>query len=130
MQRWSTFRVATAVLLGLLMLSSSFAILGSSASIVTGNSPHAPPSSGTVASSPRPTLAPSAASPPLSADAQRMLSITRGLHARGVPAGAIHLPNLAAESANHVGVVSSLYAQAPAPMGVADIGIHNVSGVL
>jgi len=126
----STFRATLAVLLVLVVVGSSFSVLGGAAPARAATPPHtlgapatAPVSPGPPARSPGPTAT-------LSAAAQHILSITRSLRDSGVPVGAIHLPNLAAESAHKLGMVSPTYSVAPAPMGVADIGIHNVSGVL
>ena len=48
----------------------------------------------------------------------------------GVPARDIHLPNLAAAGPHPNRQVGILYGSAPAPMGISDIGLENVSGNL
>ncbi len=61
---------------------------------------------------------------------QRVLSIEQGLRAKGVDPARIHLPNfLNAVSDTHQPIAPS-YTDAPAPMGVADIGLRNDSGTL
>jgi thermopsin len=124
---WIRAVLTVGVVLG--MIGTSFSVLTSAAS---GGAPVSLPSAvGPASRGPNDTLpSHSSVSPHLTAAAQRMLSITRSLRENGVPAGAIHLPNLAAESGSKVGPVAPTYAQAPAPMGVADIGVHNVSGAL
>jgi thermopsin len=130
MQPSSTLRATFAVLLVLVTVGSAFSVLGGG--LPAGPATPSHRSSGADATPAIPSPQPSSPVPPatLSAAAQRMLSITQRLHASGVPVGAIHLPNLAAESVTQAGPVSPTYSEAPAPMGVADIGIHNVSGVL
>jgi thermopsin len=129
MTRAAVFRATLAVLVALVTIGSSFALSTGGVAARTGAAGPVP------AERPGAPVNPGAASPSpdvstLSTAAQRMLSVTQSLRANGVPAGAIHLPDLAAESVNHHAPVTPTYAQAPAPMGVADIGIHNVSGVL
>jgi thermopsin len=43
---------------------------------------------------------------------------------------AIHLPDLAAMAEHHSGQVAPTYTEAPAPMGVSDLGLINESGTL
>ncbi len=57
-------------------------------------------------------------------------SLEAALHARNVPAEAIRLPNFAAADPGQSGPVQPTYAQGPAPMGIADLGLRNVSGTL
>ncbi len=129
MNHRSSTRGVLTVLIALLTVGTSCSVLsGTAASGPTHIATSLPPLNTSIAThAPRASLADSGA---LSADAQRILSITRTLEKGGGLPGPIHLPDLAAESVNKVGVVGPTYAQAPAPMGVADIGVHNVSGAL
>jgi thermopsin len=52
------------------------------------------------------------------------------LRGRNVPPSALHLPALSAEGLPRSGPVAPTYAAAPAPMGVADIGLRNEGGVM
>ena len=71
-----------------------------------------------------------AASPSLVSHATRAPFPDKGAHAREDPLAMPHLPNSRRAAPNHPGPVQPFYTQAPAPMGVADIGIRNESGVL
>lgn len=73
--------------------------------------------------------APSAPTPGAASSSVRAQSILSTLHRDGVPSRFIHLPNLAAEG-NPGRQVGLTYPAAPAPMGVSDIGLRNVSGSL
>jgi thermopsin len=70
---------------------------------------------------------------PSASVAEREQGILSYLKEKGVPRADIHLPDFSA-GANHVGdrdqLVTPTYAAAPAPMGVADIGVQNESGTL
>jgi thermopsin len=128
MARWGGFRGLWVLGLVAIMLFSSLSTIGSiTASAAVGHTPSAPLAEHAVAPS-----APAAAPPgsPAASAVERAASLEKTLRDRGVPAGSIHLPNLAAESTSKTGTVGPTYAQAPAPVGVADIGIHNVSGTL
>jgi thermopsin len=61
---------------------------------------------------------------------QKERFITDTLRKDGVPSGAVHLPNIQAEGVHGQGLVKEGYVVAPAPMGVADIGVMNESGHL
>jgi thermopsin len=77
------------------------------------------------------TTAPSAPSVPGPAGvADRIAALESSLRARGVPGVDIRPPDLAAEVPGASGRVRPSYAQGPAPMGVADLGLRNVSGTL
>jgi thermopsin len=58
------------------------------------------------------------------------LSVEEGLRAKGVSTSTVHLPNFAGEVTDIAQPIQPSYVQAPAPMGVADIGLENRSGVL
>ena len=58
----------------------------------------------------------------------RLASIEQTLRRDGVPVQDIHLPNLLAADPLRKGVVAPTYQEAPAPMGVADLGLENLSG--
>ncbi|MGP8077302.1 MAG: thermopsin family protease [Thermoplasmata archaeon] len=68
---------------------------------------------------------PAPMAPNPSADA-RISQIERTLHQDGVPAEDIHLPNFPGADPGRAGVVAPSYTQAPAPMGVADLGLRTV----
>ncbi len=129
MQR-SYLRATWAILLVLVVVGSSFSVLGGRATVETASTAHSSSTLPAPRTTEVPVTAPTVANPPLSPDAQRILAITQRLEDSGTPRGAIHLPDLAAESENRAGPVAPTYPDAPAPMGVADIGIHNVSGIL
>jgi thermopsin len=61
---------------------------------------------------------------------QKERLIVDTLRKDGVPSRAIYLPNIMAEGIHGAGHVVEGYTQAPAPMGVADIGIRNDSNHL
>jgi thermopsin len=61
---------------------------------------------------------------------QKERTIMDTLRKAGVPSRAIYLPNIRAEGTHENSRVKELYTQAPAPMGVADIGVWNNSGQL
>jgi len=58
------------------------------------------------------------------------LAVEDALRSKGISPGAVHLPNFAGEVSNTHQPIQPSYTQAPAPMGVADIGLENESGVL
>ena len=62
-----------------------------------------------------------------SAREQAILAELRGSH---VPTSMIHLPDLSASRPYAGETVGPTYSSAPAPMGVADLGLQNVSGQL
>ena len=76
-------------------------------------------------SPPLPSAAPSSTGGPLTVE-----EIHQDLLGRGVPASDLHLPALFAEGTRHGTLVAPTYSAAPAPMGVADLGLRNVGGNL
>jgi thermopsin/PEGA domain-containing protein len=52
------------------------------------------------------------------------------MRAKGISPGTVHFPNFAGAVTDTAQPIQPSYAQAPAPMGVADIGLENRSGVL
>ena len=56
--------------------------------------------------------------------------IHQALRGRGVPSGDLHAPALTAEGPRTGSPVQPTYASAPAPMGVADVGLRDVKGTL
>ncbi len=76
-----------------------------------------------------PTAAPAASSaaPGLAA---RIEALEQGVRATGVPLGLFHPPDLAAASPGRAGPVSPTYTTGPAPMGIADLGLRNLSGTV
>ena len=65
-----------------------------------------------------------------SAGAAKAIAIENALRARGISPARIHLPNFPGAVTNRAQPVTPTYTRAPAPMGVADIGLKNVSGEL
>ncbi len=76
------------------------------------------------ASTPAVSLSPAATS----AGASRALAIEGELRGSGIPARDIHLPDLSVPRPYPGELVGPTYHAAPAPMGVADLGLVNVSG--
>jgi len=70
------------------------------------------------------------ASSVLGSSAAKVQALETSLRDRGVPLRDIHLPDLMAESTARKGPVAPTYATGPAPMGVSDLGVKNVSGTL
>lgn len=64
-----------------------------------------------------------------SADA-RIQQIEQTLRQDGVPSQYAHLPNIRGADPGRPGQVAPTYDEAPAPMGLADLGLRNVSGTL
>lgn len=60
----------------------------------------------------------------------RALAVENILRAKGISPAGVHLPNFASAVANRFEQVTPQYTHAPAPMGVADLGLENHSGVL
>ncbi len=78
----------------------------------------------------RPVPTPPEPSTSASPGLERWRAVEAGLRAKGLDPAGLHLPNFAAEKVRPDQPVSPLYTNAPAPMGVADIGLRNVSGQL
>jgi thermopsin len=57
---------------------------------------------------------------------QRAYAIERSIAAAGIPASRAHLPDLPAADPGRRGPVTPTYTVAPAPMGVADLGLRSV----
>ncbi len=66
----------------------------------------------------------------LSSGGARQETVLRELAGSGIPAADIHLPDLSVARPYAGETVHPTYASAPAPMGVADLGLTNVSGTL
>jgi thermopsin len=64
------------------------------------------------------------------AGSERQQAILRELQGSGIPAADIHLPDLSVGQPYQGETVAPTYSSAPAPMGVADLGLTNVSGTL
>ena len=60
----------------------------------------------------------------------KALAIENGLRAKGISPSTVHLPNFAGAVTDSRQPIQPSYTQAPAPMGVADIGLENESGAL
>ncbi len=71
---------------------------------------------------------PRVASAPTGAGAAREQRILGELRGSGIPLTDIHLPDLSVAPPHAGETVAPTYASAPAPMGVADLGLTNVSG--
>ncbi|MGP8067841.1 MAG: thermopsin family protease [Thermoplasmata archaeon] len=73
----------------------------------------------------------STGTPPRSATGiAKALAIEDALRAKGISPATVHLPNFAGAVTDTAQPIQPSYTQAPAPMGVADIGLENQSGVL
>jgi len=81
----------------------------------------------TVASGPAAAASPS---PPTSAAEARLAQVEATLRERDVPFDDAHLPNILGARPGRTGVVAPTYGAAPAPMGVADLGIANTTGTI
>ncbi|HTT16422.1 MAG TPA: thermopsin family protease, partial [Thermoplasmata archaeon] len=115
-----------AVAVAFVVVVSGFATLalsGGSGSVARGATPSASTAS---ASAPRS----GSGAPAPTAAAERVSALNEALRDRGVPLQDIHPPNLGAERPGARGPVSPTYATGPAPMGLADLGLRNVSGSL
>jgi thermopsin len=72
-----------------------------------------------------------ASTPPASAPSTgREQTILRELRNSGIPASDIHLPDLSVPAPHAGQQVAPTYSGAPAPMGVSDLGLRNVSGTI
>ena len=60
----------------------------------------------------------------------KALAIESALRSKGISPTTVHLPNFAGAVTNTAQPIQPSYIRAPAPMGVADIGLENQSGVL
>jgi thermopsin len=80
-------------------------------------------------SGPAPT-APAPPSPASPSGLSHALALEQGLRAKGINPATIHIPNFAGAVSKRDQPIVPGYTQAPAPMGVADIGLENRSGVL
>ncbi len=95
--------------------------------VPTASSPRAAPASASLSAE---ATTASAAGSTTPAAVQKVQAIEEGLRAKGIDPTHIHLPNfLNAVTQIHQQVAPS-YVDAPAPMGVADIGLRNDSGTL
>ena len=103
---WVVSIAAVVVLLG----SSGLSAAGARSAVPTGHLPQG-------------TTAPTAGS-------ARQSEILNELRSSGIPARDIHLPDLSVPRPYAGETVGPTYASAPAPMGVADLGLTNVSGTL
>ena len=91
------------------------------------------PSSGTaLGGDAAPTSSPVLASAghPSTAGAERQESVLNELKGSGIPASDIHLPDLSVGEPHPGEAVAPTYASAPAPMGVADLGLQEASGAV
>ena len=117
------------LLIAILLVVSSLAILSGPAVRPTGvasglTSPSAAPAGPLSPLTPR-TSSSNAPTGPMTLE-----TIRSTLAKDGVPMRDVHLPALTKEGDRHGLPVAPTYSEAPAPMGVADIGLHNVGGSL
>ena len=114
--------IVTCLVLGSLGLAAGAALASES------NHPVAASLGGAVsaASSPPKTTSPA----PSPAGISRAQAIENELRAKGINPAKIHLPNFPGAVTDPAQPVQPTYTRAPAPMGVADIGLKNVSGTL
>ncbi len=123
--RWVT--LALTMVVAVVMISTGAVMLVQSAPRTV---PAAPTLLSSAGGSPSPTASStsSASATPLTGAAAVSQRVHEELTAAGVPDQDVFLPNFQApvSYANHV--VTPLYSQAPAPMGVGDFGIQEVGG--
>ncbi len=115
--------VSTIVLL-LASAGSATVTSGAMAGPRVGDAASATPTASTHAG---PAGATTAANSPASAREESILAELRG---SGIPQSDIHLPDLSVAPPYAGQQVAPTYSSAPAPMGVADLGLTNVSGQL
>ncbi|HKN07158.1 MAG TPA: thermopsin family protease [Thermoplasmata archaeon] len=113
--------VAVVVVLGSLGLVAGLSTTGGAGSAVAHSSLSAGVS--------RATAVPGAPSPSATGIA-KALAVEDELRAMGVSPATVHLPNFAGAVTDTAQPIQPSYTQAPAPMGVADIGLENRSGAL
>ncbi len=98
------------------------------AGALVAQAPHAVPSASVhpAASTVRsPTLSAAPASTGLAATQARIVQSIQAAH---VPSRDVFYPNFNAQEVRHGNVISPTYAHAPAPIGIADMGITNTTG--
>ncbi len=124
MRTWIVCALVVAACALLLTSASTAPVSGrtSDASAGTGPSTTATRSSAASAASGTPSAS--------SAGTAREQTILRELRGSGIPSSDIHLPDLSVGEPYAGEVVAPTYSAAPAPMGVADLGLTNVSGRL
>ena len=113
--------VAVVVVLGSLGLVADLSTTGGAGSAVA----HSSLSAGVAPA----TAVHGAPSPSLTGIA-KVLAVEDELRAMGVSPATVHLPNFAGAVTDTAQPIQPSYTQAPAPMGVADIGLENRSGAL
>jgi thermopsin len=97
--------------------------------VPAGAHPMGAPSSGAhLPGLPRSSAAAPAA--PRAAALEKSQAAEKATEAQKVPAGLYHPPDFSAEGARPHGPVAPTYIAAPAPMGVADLGLKNSAGTL
>ena len=94
--------------------------------VVAPGTTGAPAAAHPAAKSGGPAASPSTTAP----GAAREETVLRELAHSGIPASDIHLPDLSVAPPRPGEAVGPTYSRAPAPMGVADLGLTNVSGEL
>ena len=119
-------RAAVALVFAILVLPGG--ILGDAAASHVGRSAAAPSQTHVEKASVPLASVPGAG--PVPPGVERMRSLDHLLLARGVPGWVIHPPNYAAATPGRVGPVQPRFTQAPAPMGISDVGLENSSGKL
>ncbi len=121
--------MARKLLVGALSIVVIAVLLASSGSVAAGHAGPggSSPSSGSTAGVSPASSVRVASSPAGNARERTVLDELRG---SGIPASDIHLPDLSVPRPYAGETVAPTYASAPAPMGVADLGLTNVSGHL
>ncbi len=127
--RRSAFGLGVAALVAVLVALGSFGSVLAAAG-AGGTLGPAPAAGGITASASTGATTSSSAAHSSSVGAARALAVESGLRAEGISPARIHLPNFAGMVEDTAQPIAPSYTQAPAPMGVADIGLRNVSGSL
>ena len=124
---WSS-RSALAVAVVVCVVLGSLGLVASlSATSAVGSTAATHPTSPTgVSSATTPTGTPARSA----TGAAKAIAIEDALRAKGISPAHLHLPNFAGAVTDPAQPVQPSYTQAPAPMGVADIGLENQSGAL
>lgn len=126
MKRYSVYR-ALAVTLVLIVVTSSFAVIGASGNATVSSAPSAPVAASQAASTP---LVPASSGPVLqqtasqhAALANKVSTVMADAVASGIKPDLLHLPNINPAPVRTTSAISPGYTKAPAPMGVSYYGV-------
>ena len=116
-------RIATVAFVAILLLAVALGAVPSATGPSPGSSSSAPPTPADL-----PSTSASAAPAHSAADPSRAAAVLSEVARSGRPAPDLHLPDLSVPLPYAGERVMPTYASAPAPMGVADLGLTNISG--